>query len=43
MRMLSNDMSEAILEDLNVDQRHTLADMPEKVKDNLLAIARTKG
>lgn len=42
MRVLSNDMSERILEGLNDDTRHELAELLGRVKDNLLAIAKNK-
>ena len=42
MRVLSNDMSERILDGLNDDTRHELADLLGRVKDNLLAISKGK-
>ncbi|QIL73985.1 MarR family transcriptional regulator (plasmid) [Diaphorobacter sp. HDW4B] len=42
MRVLSNDMSERILDGLDDDTRHELADLLGRVKDNLLAISKGK-
>ena len=43
MRVRSHEMSERILEGLDNDTRHTLADLLGQVKVNLLAISKVKG
>lgn len=43
MRQLSHQMSERILEQLGLDERHQLSDMLTLVKKNLLAIKREAG
>ncbi|WP_413185004.1 MarR family winged helix-turn-helix transcriptional regulator [Paraburkholderia sacchari] len=40
MRVLSNDMSERILEGLDQEQRYALTEMLDKVKQNLIAISK---
>jgi len=42
MRVLSNDLSERVLEGLDEDQRHMLADMLGLVKQNLLDILKSE-
>jgi DNA-binding MarR family transcriptional regulator len=43
MRIRSHEMSERILEGLDDEARHTLAEMLGRVKQNLLAIPKRKG
>jgi len=42
MSLRSHDMSEQILKGLSIEERHTLAGMLGRVKQNLLAIARLR-
>jgi len=42
MSLRSHDMSERILEGLNIEARHALAEMLGRVKQNLLAIGRAR-
>jgi DNA-binding MarR family transcriptional regulator len=42
MRSRSHEMSERVLQGLNLQQRRTLADLLGKVKQNLVVIAKTK-
>ena len=42
MRSRSHEMSELVLQDLNLQQRRTLADLLGKVKQNLVVIAKKK-